>query len=263
MSRPSFLIIGAQKCGTTTLHGWLNGHPAVSMSSPKELHFLDQHFARGFVWYQEHFSGPCAGEATPYYLFHPLAAARCAEVMPWVKLIVLLRDPVERAQSHYHHVHRQGVEPLSFSEALVMEGLRLRGEVEKLSEDPRYHSLNHQKYSYLSRGLYAEQLAVWRAHFPDGELLVLPSRMLRAARQQVLDRVCDFLGVPRAELRKIPDRNVGAYAPMDPQLDQALRRFYAPHNARLLSMLGADPVWREEITHWGTHDDGAQLASPS
>ena len=236
---PSFIIIGAQKAGTTSLYGWLRHHPGVGMSQTKELHFFDQHFHRGVRWYASQFSHPCAGEATPYYLFHPLVPARVEAVVPEVKLIVLLREPVSRAWSHYHHVRRQGNEPLSFSDALSMEALRLQGEAEKMLADPRYFSLNHQKYSYLSRGLYADQLSRWLRHFPRRQLLVLDTADLHARPQHTLDRVSDFLAVERVQLPSFPRYNTGGgYPALDPVAADRLRQMFAPDNARLVQLLG-------------------------
>jgi hypothetical protein len=248
MGAPSFLVIGAQKAGTTSLYGWLQHHPAVSLSQTKEVHFFDQHFHRGVDWYSSQFSGPCSGEATPYYLFHPLAPQRAATVVPEARLIVLLREPVSRAWSHYHHVRRQGSEPLSFVDAIALEQLRLRGEVDKMLEDGRYTSLNHQKYSYLSRGLYADQLERWLRFFPREQLLVLETGALHRQPQASLDAVCDFLGVPPVTLSSFPRYNTGGgYPPLDPALAAELRGMYAPHNARLIDLLGEQApafAWR-------------------
>lgn len=241
MGRPAFLVIGAQKAGTTSLYAWLSRHPGVNVSQTKELHFFDQHFHRGVAWYEQNFSGRCAGEATPYYLYHPLAAQRAAAVVPEAKLIVLLREPVSRAWSHYHHVRRHGFEPLSFGDALAIEGLRLHGEADKIQRDPRYFSLNHQKYSYLSRGMYAAQIAVWLRHYPRERMLFLESDTLRSAPQAALDRVSDFLGVHRAQLPSFPSHNKGGgYPALDPAAKANLQRQFAPHNAQLARLLGAD-----------------------
>jgi len=239
MGLPAFLIIGAQKSGTTSLYGWLRHHPNITMSQTKELHFFDRNFHRGLNWYQQQFAGTCAGEATPYYLFHPLAAKRAASVVPGAKLIVLLREPVSRAWSHYHHVRRQGNEPLSFLDAIELEQLRLRGEVQKMEEDPRYFSLNHQKFSYLSRGLYADQLAHWLQFFPRDQLLVLETSALHRDPQKSLDRIAQFLGVPSVSLPSFPRYNTGGkYPPLDPELAKRLRAMFVPHNERLQQIIG-------------------------
>ncbi|HXS47682.1 MAG TPA: sulfotransferase domain-containing protein, partial [Solirubrobacterales bacterium] len=169
---PDFLIIGAQKGGTTSLHAYLSEHRRVSPSSTKEVHFFDHAYDRGLGWYRAHFQRSAkaplslSGEATPYYLFHPLVPARVAETLPESRLIVILRDPVDRAFSHHNHELALGFEDLPFEEAIEREPERLEGEQERILEDPGYRSFAHQHHSYVSRGRYAEQLERWLAHVP-------------------------------------------------------------------------------------------------
>jgi hypothetical protein len=127
-SGPDFLIIGAQKCGTTSLYNYLLRHPNVAPASKRSIRFFDYepNWARGPVWYRSHFpftpgrrpltGRPLVGESTPAYLFHPLGGERVQKVAPHAQLIVLLRNPVDRAYSHYHHMRRRGREPLGFEE---------------------------------------------------------------------------------------------------------------------------------------------------
>ena len=137
---PDFVILGAQKAGTTSLYAYLCAHPDVRAAARKEVHYFDLNYARGATWYRSMF--PLAaglarerrggrrvlvGEASPYYLFYPLAAERAGAVVPSAQLIVLLRDPVERAWSHYRHEVKAGREPLEFEAALAAEPTRLAG----------------------------------------------------------------------------------------------------------------------------------------
>ena len=170
---PDFLIVGAQKCGTSTLAAHLSQHPRLLPPSTKEVHFFDQTYGRGLDWYKAHFRRVDAAdrlsrrtgascltfEATPYYIFHPAIAERIAQCLPKAKIIIMLRDPVDRAYSHYQHEKSRGYEPLSFEEALENEPHRLQGEEERLREDESYVSRSYMRYSYIARGLYAEQLA--------------------------------------------------------------------------------------------------------
>jgi|SRR5690242_3518862 len=123
MILPHFLIIGAQRCGTTSLFEYLARHPDVAPPSAKELHFFDSEYHKGDAWYRERFpslrNGFITGEATPYYIFHPHTPTRVRDWNSKVKLIVLLRNPVDRAYSHYHHEVRLGTESLDFETALV------------------------------------------------------------------------------------------------------------------------------------------------
>src|SRR3954453_12461513 len=123
---------------------------------------------------------PLVGEASPSYLFHPLAPDRVARLLPDARLIALLRSPVERAFSHYQHEVALGREPLSFEEAIDREDERMRGELEHMLRDPYYFSHTWWNYTYVARGRYAEQLERWFADFPREQLLVLLTDELAA-----------------------------------------------------------------------------------
>jgi hypothetical protein len=203
---PDFLIIGGQRCGTTSLYFYLRAHPEVRSALSKEIQFFSRHWSRGEGWYRAHFpmpapmvrrrqAAPLTFEATPYYLFHPLAAERAAQVVPEAKLLVSLRDPVERAWSHYRHMVRLGLEPLSFEEAIDQEPERLAGEAERIRADPGYDPVNHRRYSYLARGRYAEQLQQWLRYFPPDRLIVLRSEALFDDPARCYRRIVSFLGL--------------------------------------------------------------------
>ncbi len=198
---PSFLIIGAQRAGTTSLFRYLLAHPDVAGPSGgdaavwwvKETHFFDEKFTKGVDWYRSFFPLAAtreryrkrghdlqAGEATPYYMFHPAVPARVAATLPDARLIALLRDPVERAYSHYQMMSRTGREKLDFEEAVAAEPERLAGVEEALMSEtvqvlPSGHRAHHQHRhrAYFSRGLYADQLERWLEHFDREQLLVV------------------------------------------------------------------------------------------
>lgn len=189
---PDYLIVGAQRCGTTSLHRHLLQHPCVgrTLLGLKGMHYFSTNYRRGWRWYRTHFptnayrewvkrkSGHdlIVGEGSPYYIFHPLAAERIAERLPGVKLLVMLRDPVERAYSHYQHMLLEGLEGVAtFEEAIEREPDRLAGEVEKILADPAYNSFHHQHHSYLARGIYVDQLRPFCSLFPEDQVLVLRS----------------------------------------------------------------------------------------
>ncbi|HYF40703.1 MAG TPA: sulfotransferase domain-containing protein, partial [Gemmatimonadales bacterium] len=144
---PSVLLIGAQKAGTTSLFNYMAEHPAVLPPSNKEIHYFDLNPTRGLTWYRSHFpynhqlrDGSVTVDASPYYLAHPGVPQRAAQLLPGARLLVLLRNPVDRAYSHYQHEVRGGREPLSFEEAIAREPERLEGEEERLRADPAYYS---------------------------------------------------------------------------------------------------------------------------
>jgi hypothetical protein len=204
---PDFLIIGGQRCGRTSLCYYLRAHPQVLPALAKELHFLTRHRSCGEGWYRAQFplrarrtsrrvTAPLTFEATRYYLFHPLTAARAAQLLPEVKLLVLVRDPVSRAWSHYRHMVHLGLEPLPLEEALAQEPVRLAGEVERIQSAPGHDAVRYRRYSYLARGASAEQLRRWLAHFPADRSLVLGSEQLLADPAGGYARVLEFLDLP-------------------------------------------------------------------
>jgi len=244
---PDFLIIGAQKCGTTYLYEKLTEHPHVAPALTKEVHFFDNGYHHGVAWYRGHFpakeGNDITGEASPYYIFHPHAARRVQQTTPHAKLILLLRNPVNRAYSHYHHEARLGYEPLSFAEALAQENQRLQGEHEKMLTNEHYYSHAHQHYAYRSKGLYADQLQGWFDIFPQDQLLVLQSETFYQNTPVVMRQVTDFLGLSAWDSWQLSNPKRKGYAKMDPALRQSLATYYQPHNQRLYEMIGADFGW--------------------
>ena len=202
MRLPDFLGIGTQKGGTTYLHGLLKQHPQVYLAYPKEVHFFSLYYDKGLNWYSHKFDIAAAdqscGEITPYYLFHPLAAERIATALPKVKLVVLLRDPVDRALSQYFHSKRLGLESLDLEEALIAEPRRL-SDAEAALKRGEFHK-SHQQHSYLSRSRYENQLLRFEKLFPSAQLLVLRSEDLFERPQQLWQKVLDFLELDESPL---------------------------------------------------------------
>jgi hypothetical protein len=245
---PDFLILGAQKAGTTSLHAYLCQHPDVDSPVTKEVHFFDHDFQRGEGWYRAHFRRPggaasIAGESTPYYLFHPLVPARVAGLLPGCKLIVVLRNPIDRAYSHHNHERALGFEDLGFEQALAMEAQRLEGEEELLLADPRHRSWAHQHYSYLSRGRYAEQLERWLEPFAREQLLVLGAEDLFADPLAVVAEAQEFLGLEPEPPADVEAKNARAYAPIAAEARATLSASFDPHNRRLYRLVGRDFGW--------------------
>lgn len=250
---PDFLIIGAQKGGTTFLYNVLRRHPHVEAAVKKEIHFFDtSRFRRGVDWYRTHFPRQqqedgqrvITGEASPYYLFYPHAARRVAETIPQAKLIALLRNPIDRAYSDYQHTLRQGNETLGFNEALDLEEERLRGEKEKILADESYRSIDYRRSSYLARGIYVDQLEEWHRYFDPKQLLILKSEDFFASPLETLELVLEFLGLPERDFKLEGKRNEGGYSePMDPETRRWLQEYYEPHNKRLYEYLGVDFGW--------------------
>jgi hypothetical protein len=256
---PTFIVVGGQRCGTASLYAYLLEHPAVAGFFSKQIYFFDAKFDRGVSWYRGHFplatyrayarhrfgAEPAIGEATADYLFHPHAAARIRSLRPDARLIVLLRDPVARAFSHYHLFRAKGFEALSFEEAVEREGERLDGQLERMLDDPSYWSASRHTFSYLARGRYKEQLERWLAVFPPEQLLILRSEDLFADPASVMPGVFEFLGVPAmgGAASTYPVLHAQRYEPMKPETRASLRRYFEQPNNELYSYLGRDFGW--------------------
>jgi len=250
---PDFVVIGAKKCGTTSFYHLLAQHPYVEPAAAKELHFFDLLFEEGAEWYRRCFPPPkwkdgrrtITGEATPYYMFHPHAARRMAEVVPQARLIALLRNPVDRAYSDYQMMVRRGFERLEFEEAIVAEEARLRDANDKLLEDEHHDSFEHQRFSYLARGIYVDQLLRWPKYFDKEQLLVLKSEDLLERPVDTFRLVFDFLGLHDWEPETWEVRKKGGKyeQKMDPATRKRLEEYFEPHNQRLYEFLGVDFGW--------------------
>jgi hypothetical protein len=265
---PDFLLIGTKRGGTTSFYFDLIAHPSYVRLFPppvpvlkpdatKGVHYFDTHFTRGPRWYRSFMpsstarrlagvraSGPVVtGEASPYYLFHPMAAERANAEVPHAKIIVLLRDPVVRTHSHWKERRRQSAEPLEFVDALTAEPERLVGERERLVADPSYISYPWEQQSYALQSEYADPLARWIELFGRDRVHVAVSERYYADPAQVLADVDEFLGVPRRQTSTGTVRNAAAGSPLSPELDRQLRERFAEPNQRLQQLTGHTYPW--------------------
>ncbi|MDP9365631.1 MAG: sulfotransferase domain-containing protein [Chloroflexota bacterium] len=236
---PDFVIIGAQKGGTTSLYRYLTEHPDVGGATKKEVHFFDRSYDKGLDWYLAHFPerGEFAvvGESGPSYLFHPEVPERVRRTLPHAKLLVLLRNPVDRAYSQYQmRLRRVGED--SFEAALDEEFARLPVNGNLPGPEKGHHA-------YLPRGVYADQLRRWFAVFPREQFLVLQSEAFFAQPEEGLRRTLAFLGLPPWRPAEFEVHNPGAYGEMRPETRRRLQEFYAPHNRRLYELLDWDLGW--------------------
>lgn len=257
---PDFVILGGMKCGTTSLYTALGQHPRIVSAQLKEAHYFDHNYVHGAWWYRAVFplkpyllakklwcgGAVLTGEATPYYLFHPHVPARLHALLPHAKLIVLLRDPVERAYSHFRHNQRFQWESLSFEDALAAEDERLRCDRERIARHETRLSENYWKYSYLARGTYADQVAAYFALFPRRQLLMIRSEDYFADPAQTFRQVFEFLGLGNELPSTVTARHKvrGQSAPAATAVH--LYQHFAPHNARLYEILGTDLGWERQ-----------------
>jgi hypothetical protein len=255
---PDWLIIGAQRSGTSSLYEHLVNHPLVGRSIVEEVHYFDRYYARGIDWYRGNFptrlrmriatrgrAGRArTGEATPNYMAHPHAPRRIAETLPDVRLIVLLRNPVDRAYSHFHHERDMRQETLpTFEEAVRAEGARMRGEMDKMMADERYYSFAQHHFTYVARGRYASQLERIFTLFSRERVLVLNSEHLLMHPASVYAQALRFLDLPDHRLRDFPRSSVLLYPPMAPEIRARLQAVFEMDNERLFKLLGVDFGW--------------------
>lgn len=263
---PDFLIIGAMRSGTTSLAVNLGNHPEIFIPPEKEVRFFDRHFDEGMPWYEDRFArapaGAIVGEASPGYMYHHSARERMAEALPDARLVAILREPVERAYSHYWLNRSLGIEPLSFAQAVDREPIRLAN-----GERP-------DAFGYLARGRFLAQLQAVCEHYERDRLLVLLFDDLQGDPGGTYRRTCAFLGIdqtyePRAlgrpinpyvQFRSLPVRGAArdlpsparrllervntrrsvSYPPLDPELQAELRSRFRDENRQLEIWLGRD-----------------------
>lgn len=245
---PDFIIIGAQRSGSTSLYNYLAEHPCVSPTLHKEVHFFDEYFDRGVEWYKAHFDSSdylkahhlITGEASPYYILNPAVPERIAELIPQIKLIALLRNPIDRAYSHYNTRVKNGKEQLPFETAINKEIAAFNRYNGK-----GYHAFldDYETIPYLARCLYADQLRPWMARFPKEQLLILRSEDLYTDSSNTYKKVLEFLNLPLWEPQNYQAHEQMRYAPMSLEVRKQLIEFFAPHNERLYKILNRDMQW--------------------
>lgn len=259
---PDFIIIGAKRGGTTSLYNYLLEHPSMQQLFPgrqhiKGIHYYDSNYPRGLRWYRSHFplkagerhiARPAlhpaiAGEASPYYLFHPLAAERLARDFPDIRIIVNLRDPVERAYSHYKEQCFHGRETLSFEAALDAEDERLRGEAERIVAEPGYCSTAHEHQSYLAQSRYADMLPRWFSLFPRHQFHITPSENFYADPDRHVNEIWRFLGLAPRKLLSRKRHNHQSAPDLRPETRERLQHTMADHNRALEELLARALPW--------------------
>lgn len=255
---PDFIIIGSQKCGTTSLYDFILKHPGILSAKRKELHFFSSLYDFGIDWYKSNFPLKSekkslqkklqhkilTGEGTPYYIFHPLAPQRILKHVPDVKLIAILRNPVDRTYSHYNFGVRQNKENLTFEEAIKIEEKRLTGEREKIINDEKFDGFHFKHHSYLNRSHYADQLETWYRYFPKEQILILNTEELQNdPKKKILNQTFSFLGLPKYNPRKLVNLNMGEYSKMNPETREFLIEYFKPHNEKLYKLIGKNFDW--------------------
>jgi hypothetical protein len=266
---PTFLIVGAMRSGTTSLARYLGAHPDVHVAPEKEIHYFDRYYERGAGWYATRFRAngeSVVGEATANYMYDPSVPSRVAADLPGAKILAILRDPVDRAYSHYWMSRARAVETLGFDDALDAEAERIRDGGDGA----------RRTFSYVDRGRYASQLERLCGPIPRDALCVLFFEELRDDAEAQYQALCAWLGIDdsfvpddlgrpinphtryrsatlRRRMRALP-RPLGRivarangyparYEPMDPMVRERLEDVFSPDDQALAEWLGRDLPW--------------------
>ena len=247
---PDFVVIGSTKSGTTSLHYYLIQHPRII--SERNVHFFEYMQTNSIEWYRAHFPTKAyknfkkltVGEQTATYLFHPLIPKRIHTTIPNAKLIVVLRNPVDRAYSNYKHQVREGIEKRTFEEAIKSELKRI--EICKNNSEYKINNddfSNHVIFSYLRHGIYVDFIKAWMEFFTKEQFLILPTYDLNNNRAKFLKQVFDYLNVQNFEIKDVERQNVGEYKKLDKSMRKFLVDYYRPHNERLFKLLEKNFDW--------------------
>ena len=246
-TNPDFFIIGAARCGTTSLYKYLTEHPSVIEPLRKETHYFELFYNQGYRWYKLFFPSIfyklyhkyylkipfITGEASADYIFHPLVPKRIISLYPKAKIIILLRNPVDRAYSYYSLNLSRKIEKESFEKVIERESNLLKKEIDKMREDEDYFSKKYYRFSYLTSGIYINQINLWKRYFPDNQILIINSEDFFKDPQNILNMVFSFLGLKDFKLNKYYKYNYGNTSKMNKKTRQCLIQFYKPFNERL------------------------------
>ena len=243
---PDYIIIGSQKSGTTSLENYISQHPQVLPAVKKETHFWYRDFDKGIDWYLAHFPpipkslNYLTGEATPNYLENWQSASRIKEAFPNIKLLLIIRNPIDRAFSQYNHWIRLRWENRSFEVAI-------KSEIEILEQTPD-NPVGDKKYwnqtgNYIGRGIYLEFIKKWLEIFPREQLLILRGEDLYQEPSSTMKEVFEFLGLPENEGGEYRKLNSGSYSPISESMRHLLNDYFRPYNQKLEEYLGMEFNW--------------------
>ena len=246
--QPNFMIIGTVKGGTSSLYSYLIKHPSVLPAVNKELHFFNVNFNKGIDWYLSQFPripeqhNFFTGEATPNYIYSGEAVSKLFNYFPKIKLIAILRNPIERAVSHYYMIQQQGTETRSLEKVIAVEMKKL----EKMKNSSQFSAdfLRGIKPKYLSFGLYLYFLQEWLNVFPREQFLILKSEDMYENPPATTKKVFDFLGLSNYQLLEYKNYFPGSYPPINGDLRCQLSELFQPYNEKLEGYLGIKFNWK-------------------
>lgn len=237
---PDFIIIGAGKCGTSSLQKYIAEHPQVVSPHKKEINFFHGNFNKGVDWYLAHFPAIAdskeyvTGEASPVYFHAPLVDQRIHNLFPDTKLIVLLRNPVDRAVSWHYHEVKCGLTQDS-PQASIKRAIE---QLKTLPEDQLAYQGGH-----ILESLYYYKLKRWMSLFPPEQFLILKSEDFFSQPSKIMAEVFDFLGLPEHKSPHYEQHNRGLYVPIEDDLRTTLTEYFQPYNQKLETYLNRSFGW--------------------
>ena len=245
VARPNFIIIGTGKSGTTSLYNYLTQHPQVLPAIKKEIYFWSRYFDKGIDWYLAHFppipeeTKFLTGEATPTYINSWHTPERLFSFFPKIKLILILRNPVDRAVSHYYHEVRSKMENKSLSEVIYSQLERLQKIPESSLQEAYWNDISY----YVSYGVYVEFIKKWMTLFPREQFLILNSKDFYQEPETTMQKVFTFLDLPKHQLKNYQKFNFGYYPNIPPSIYSILSDYFKPYNQKLEEYLGMKFNW--------------------
>ena len=255
---PNFILFGVSRSGTTSLYQYLSQHPNIEPCAVKETRFFDMYYERGINWYRMNYPSVwqkfvftklknkkfITGEASGAYIENPHTPKRIHDLDPNIKLILLVRNPVDRAFSHYIRKMKNGSEKLSFEESIEQEKSRIQGEQDKMEKNEKYYSSIFHSLGYLTKGLYAIPLKNWLKYFSMKQILVLENGEFLHDPEKVYNRAIEFLGLPKwklPEYKKFSKQRLSIE--MDPKTREKLLDYCKPFNEEFYSLIGKKFDW--------------------
>ena len=251
-SVPDYFIIGTPRGGTSSMYNYLIQHPNVVPPVKKEIqYFTDLKYSKHyFFWYKANFptkmkkGSKLTGDGNPNTIFHPLAPRRVKKHLPKIKLISLLRNPIDRAFSAWNLQVKKGINDLSFEDSLELEKCEYSDIREKIFRDKKFNAPNYLRHAFLQKGIYVDQLEEWFKYFPKNQMLIIKSEDFITETNQILSQVFDFLGLSQFDIQTKKKWHTGTYKQkMNPETRKRLIEYFKPHNERLSELLDRDFGW--------------------
>ena len=256
---PNFIVIGVGRGATTTLHHNLSKNPCLHSAAYDEAGFFDDNFHLGESWYRslfptkftknkiiKNYNHFLSYEVTPSYIRKPWVARRIKKLLPNVKLIAILRNPVDRAYSHYNMGVNESNHKRSFEEVIKMDLDLLERSKESKSDSDTYFKTIVEK-SYLARGFYAEQLKFWFKLFDKKQIHITTTENLAANPNETFNEIFNFLDIANFKISNLENKRKGNYSPLDKDIKFQLTSFFKPYNEELYKLIGKNFNWNDEL----------------